>query len=92
MLRIEPGNLVIIPNELSCLMWSRAVPGREPPRKATTQAGVLSMSFWRFCSATFKYMLIISISVGVSTREERPEKSTGVEYIWCILMEVAGFP
>ena len=54
MLKIEPGNLVIIPNEFSSIMLIRAVPVSKQTRKATTQAGVYSMSFCRFCSATFK--------------------------------------
>ena len=91
--RIEVDcSLVIIPKILNCFRWSKAYPGRVPPRKATTDAGVLSISFCRFCVFCLMKVLIISVSALFRTMEPMPERSTGVAYRLWIRRAAAGLP
>ena len=80
------------PKIVSCFKCITALPGRVPPRNATTHAGVLSFNLWRFCEVFFRYFSIIVISELLSTREAMPERRTGVAYISLTRRDAAGFP
>ena len=66
------------------------MPGKTPPRKATTQAGVLGISFCRFRVVFFMYESRILVSDLLRMRDPRPDSRTGVAYKLFILRDAAG--
>ena len=71
------GSLQIMPKIVNWRRWRRALPGSCPPRNMTTQAGILSRSFWSLCSLTLTNWSRMPTSVVVRTSKAIPENSTG---------------
>ena len=78
LLRTSFGSLVIMENRDSCLRWSSAVAGKDPPKKYTNEAEVFGMSFCKFSIVSRKWWSIVAISDFVRTRLASPDRRTGV--------------
>ena len=79
-----------IPKSVSWRRWMWAVAGRWPPRKNTTQGGVLGSNFWRLHTVSFTCCSISWTSLDFSTKAAVPDKRTGRQYTWWALNVAVG--
>ena len=82
----------IIVKRVNCLWWRSALAGREPTRKYVIDLGVLLCSLSSLWRVLRKCPSIMASSDWLSTREARPDSSTGTPYSWFSLSEAVGLP